>query len=197
MKDSRESMRIMTGRGGRTWMQALRTLLLDNVSPVCEYVGRFFGKIAEPFLASAEAKPPVDREEAETIELTEFLDRLGAVEKDEVAKDLTLLWDAFEQQFGGLDGFLAAGEQQKSEYFGRLAGSAGRLTMSRHPRAVRYARSAALMLAYLKAFTRAQPSTADVALGSRIAGAIQSGRSMGDSKPAPHDTATPPVKLRS
>ena len=188
---------ILAPSGGQTCMQAIRKSLLHSLRLGFDYVGMFSRRIAGAAFGVGDANPPIDRAEAEAIAHTEFLDQLGGIEKDEMARDLTLLWDAFERQFGGLEGFLASHEQQKDDYFARLVQSTERLTMSRHPTALRYAHSAALMLAYLKAFTRPQPSKADVALGRRIARAIEHGRSMGVSEPAAPKTGNRPVKVGS
>jgi hypothetical protein len=143
---------------------------LIKLATACDHFRSFSESAAQKIRVTTGAQP----EEAQT--LSELFDQLGEAELDELAKDLALLWDAWDRQFGGLDAFINSEHVVRNEYLGRLARTAERFSTAQHRTAARYARSTTLMLAYLKAFTQPHPSSAQIALGSRMARVIQRGQ---------------------
>ena len=98
------------------------------------------------------------------------LDALGGQERDQVAHAVTQLWDAFNDRFDGLAGFLAAQFHERYAYVKQLERACERMAPYRYSAAAHYYRSTVLMLAYMKAVSQQQ------SLGSRVVEAVHRGR---------------------
>jgi hypothetical protein len=99
-------------------------------------------------------------------------DGLGGPERDLVAQALTQLWDAFNERFGGLQGFLSAEFDDRQAYMTQLERARERMTPYRNGGASHFYQSTALMLAYVKAVLQQQ------SVESRLLEAVHRGRTL-------------------
>ena len=103
--------------------------------------------------------------------ISEF-DGLGGPERDLVAQALTQLWDAFNERFGGLQGFLAAEFSDREAYVTQIERAHGRMTPYRNGGAAHFYQATALMLAYIRAVLQQQ------SVESRVLEAVHRGRTL-------------------
>ena len=97
-------------------------------------------------------------------------DALNGPERDQVAQAVTQLWDAFNERFDGLHGFLASEFHERYTYVKQLERAAERMAPYRFCSAAHYYRSTVLMLTYIKTILQQQ------SLGSRVVEAVHRGR---------------------
>jgi hypothetical protein len=87
--------------------------------------------------------------------LAEF-DALAGGERDQVVQTLTQLWDAFNERYGGMQGFLAADFSSRHAYVKQLERAGERMARYRVGPAGHYFHATALMLAYVRAVLQQQ-----------------------------------------
>jgi hypothetical protein len=107
--------------------------------------------------------------------VVEAVDALPEQSRSEVAVWLALLWDAFLQQFGGLDGWLALDEAERGAYVDGLKGSAARIGGA-GPRG-HLALAPALMARYASGFV-GKPDAAAKAAADKAVALIELGRTL-------------------
>jgi hypothetical protein len=144
------------------------TLVSDASSkPVDDLVSAFVQAL------NAVSSSPTRTEDAEgglVRRVVAEFDALGGPERDLVAQALTQLWDAFNERFDGLHGFLCAEFSERYAYVKQLERAGERMARYRHCAAAHYYQSTVLMLAYLRALLQQQ------SLGSRVIEAVHRGR---------------------
>ncbi len=109
--------------------------------------------------------------------VVEKVDALPEQGRSEVAVGLALLWDAFLQQFGGLDGWLALDEAARRAYLDGLRGSAARMTGAGPGPRAHLALAPALMARYVSGFA-ARPDAGAKAAADRAVTLIELGRTL-------------------
>lgn len=120
--------------------------------------------------------------EEQPAEPTEEQALLGAFEaldggrQEAVARNLSLLWECFLEEFSGLSGFFEASPTRQSAYLDRLASAAGRMEASRAPEARYHYVSVALMKHYVSSFQARSTAPDAIALSRRVASLIDGTR---------------------
>jgi hypothetical protein len=148
----------------------------DTSTNVADLVSSF----VQALYAVGRAEPTTGSPSAEDVrQLVLEFDGLPGVERDRVAGAITRLWDAFDERFDGLPGFLSAGYPERYAYLEQLEVARGRMAYSRHGAAAHYHTATAMMLAYVKSVMRQQT------LESRVSEAVQRGRLLARELPPP------------
>ncbi len=109
--------------------------------------------------------------------LVEAVDALPEQSRSEVAVGLALLWDAFLQQFGGLDGWLALDEAERRAYVDGLKGSAARIGGAGSGARSHLGLAPALMARYASGFL-GKPDDAAKAAADKAVALIELGRTL-------------------
>ncbi|HEX2727184.1 MAG TPA: hypothetical protein VHN20_15300 [Beijerinckiaceae bacterium] len=113
-----------------------------------------------------------ESEDGQARRLISDFDGLGGPERDMVAQALTQLWDAFNERFGGLQGFLSAEFSDREAYVTQLERARERMTPYRNGGAAHFYQATALMLAYVRAVLQQQ------SVESRVLEAVHRGRTL-------------------
>lgn len=146
------------------------TLVLDASSNPVDDLAAALERALNAVKSSGSAGQSEEREDGQGRRLVAEFDALAGSERDQVAQALTQLWDAFNERFGGLQGFLSAEFADRDDYVKQLERAAERMASGRHCAAARYYQATALMLAYIRAVSQQQ------SLGSRVIEAVHRGR---------------------
>lgn len=111
--------------------------------------------------------------------LREF-DGLQRSEKDEIAGALSRLWESFGNQFGGMDGFVTASEDRKSEYVTRLREAERQFASHTHATGRHLYFAVAMMVEYLLSWQDGTPTSDARELGVRVVQLIDRGRQVAE-----------------
>jgi hypothetical protein len=101
------------------------------------------------------------------------LDRLDPQKRAEVARRLATLWDAFQAQFDGLDGFRSTPEKERADYLNTLRASADRMRP-----VPEIAIAVDLMARYVAVLGSTSPTSSDRELSQVAADLISQGAAM-------------------
>jgi hypothetical protein len=123
-------------------------------------------------------------EGGKTRRLVAEFDALAGIQRDQVAHALTQLWDAFNERFQGVQGFLSREFADHHVYVKQLERAGERMAPHRHGAAAHYYLATALMLAYVKAVLQQQ------SLGSRVIEAVHRARVLARESPNTHRSET-------
>jgi hypothetical protein len=113
----------------------------------------------------------------QTDRLVAEFDALAGPERDQVAQALTQLWDAFNERFNGVQGFLCAEFSDRDAYVKQLERAGERMARHSNGVAARYHRATTLMLAYIRAVLQQQ------SLEARLMEAVYRGRVLARERP--------------
>jgi hypothetical protein len=123
-------------------------------------------------------------EEGKARRLVAEFDALAGIQRDQVAHALTQLWDAFNERFHGVQGFLSGEFADRHAYVKQLERAGERMAPYRDGAAAHYYLATALMLTYVKAVLQQQ------SLGSRVIEAVQRARVLAREGPNAHSRQT-------
>ncbi len=102
--------------------------------------------------------------------MLDALARVDPQKRPEVARRLAALWDAFQAQFDGLDGFRSTPEKERAAYLHTLQAAADRMRP-----VPEMALAADLMARYARVLSRTSLTSADRELGRVAADLISQG----------------------
>jgi hypothetical protein len=125
-----------------------------------------------------------DVEDGKARRLVAEFDALAGLQRDQVAHALTQLWDAFNERFDGVQGFLSGEFADRHAYVKQLERAGERMAPHRNGVAAHYYLATALMLAYVKAILQQQ------SLGSRVIEAVHRTRVLARENPNTHSSET-------
>lgn len=134
------------------------------------------------FLARGIYRPQAAAEGAPSriaVLLGEF-DGLQRSEKNEVAGALSRLWESFGNQFGGMDGFVTASGERKSEYVARLRDAERQFSAHTHAAGRHLYFAVAMMVEYLLSWQDGTPTSDARELGVRVVQLIDRGRQVAE-----------------
>jgi hypothetical protein len=136
------------------------------------------GPAIRAHLAFLGVSVPEEEPEEPTAEqvLLAALDSLDRQQQDAVARNLSLLWQCFLEEFNGLSGFYQAPATQQAAYLEKLGAAAARMEASRVPEARYHYVSVALMRHYVSSFQARSTEPSAIALSHRVAALIDEGR---------------------
>lgn len=124
-------------------------------------------------------EPVLDESQQELLTLVTEFDALDLARRDDVARATTMLWNAFADRFGGVDGFLAAGEADQAAYVAGLDQAWRRMWSGRGSAKGHYVFAAALVARYLGHWRDGGEGTALTReLGKRVVSLIERGRKL-------------------
>jgi hypothetical protein len=103
---------------------------------------------------------------------------LDAARKDRVAKNLALLWDNFQDMFGGISGFLEASQIERDAFMERLGAASARMEAARGTPAAFHYVTVELMRQYVTFLVTGRRDRQAVALATSVVALIDSGRRM-------------------
>jgi hypothetical protein len=107
------------------------------------------------------------------------LDALDPTQRDAVARNLGLLWDAFVMEYGGVSGFLAEPVTHQNAYLAKLDAAARRMESSKASKSGHHYVSVALMKEYVSSFRSRSVAESAVQLSHRVASLIDRSRELG------------------
>lgn len=157
-------VRLALAEGLARWQAARPALLLQS--------RKLLPFLLQTDVTGAHAGPdPVD-----TI-LSDFgsLERAG---QDKVAKNLALLWDNFQNMFGGISGFLAAPGTEQDAFMEKLTAAAERMEAARGTEAAFHYVTVELTRQYISYFRIGRADPKAVALATCVVSLIDRGRRM-------------------
>jgi hypothetical protein len=161
-------MQDLTGQGlalGR----AIRTAP-DKVSPYLTRLGpsvRAYLVFLGVSVPEEEAKEPTPEQNV----LSAF-DALDREQQKAVARNLSLLWECFVEEFNGLSGFYQASPTRQAAYLAKLEAAAARMEAIRVPEARYHFVSVALMKHYASSFQTRSTDPSAIELSHRVAALI-------------------------
>jgi hypothetical protein len=119
--------------------------------------------------------------------LAEF-QRLEAGDQDKAAKNLALLWGHFEDTFGGLSGFLAESQTERSQYMDKLMTASQRMKLARGSAVAFHYVTVELMRQYVCCLQQRRSDPPALSLAACVAALINRGRLMtlAIAAPEPH-----------
>jgi hypothetical protein len=122
-------------------------------------------------------EPVLDDSQQELLGLITEFDALDLARRDDVARATTMLWNAFAERFGGVDGFIAASETDQAAYVAGLDQAWRRMWSGRGSAKGHYVFAAALVARYLGHWRDGGAGTALTReLGKRVVSLIERGR---------------------
>jgi hypothetical protein len=137
--------------------------------------GKVLRKIASKVSARVARAVPQADVATDVNDIAARLDRLDAVQLAELGTALAALWDALNEQFDGIDGFLSAAATEQSAYLTRLREVEVRTAAMRDSPKGHYHYAVALMVRYVTGWMT-RSSEADAALSLRVAKLIDQAR---------------------
>lgn len=115
---------------------------------------------------------PVDRAFA----LLQEFERLDSASKDDVAVDLSALWDRFGTELGGVGDFARLPPQEQDDYFAQLNRAVSRMASAKGSDLEHYYYGVALMLMYAVALRDGGPHATEIS--TIVASLIDRGRQL-------------------
>jgi hypothetical protein len=132
------------------------------------------GERAPASPSDAESDATVEPDPAQII-LEEF-EALPRDQQSRVAQNLALLWSSFQDQFGGVSGFLAVSVDERGTFLDKLDVAVARMESARGSEAAHRYVAVALMQQYISFFHLGRADDPAVALAACVATLIDRGR---------------------
>jgi len=130
-----------------------------------------------PFLPLFEApEGPPEPDPVEEI-LGDF-DGLTREQQEKVAENVALLWDYFQETFGGISGFLASPQTEQAAYMEKLNAASERMQVARGTNVAFHYVTVELVRQYLSFLQRGTADMSAVLLAERVVALIERGRQL-------------------
>ena len=139
------------------------------------------GRKVAPFLPWPELNAEASEPDAVQSILADFAG-LDQERQGRVAKNIVLLWDNFQEMFGGISGFLAAAQTDQDAFMEKLAAASARMQAARGSEAAFHYVTVELMRQYISFFQSRRSDPGALALARCVVSLINRGRQM---EPAP------------